>query len=312
MIGNKIIFKYVQNLNKPTTLPSSLLPAAALAMEHAVKNKQSIQAVAEVWNKLYNEDIQYFLFYIRGGKIMNIIQAENYQQMSELAAKKLIEQVNRKSDSVLGLATGSTPEGLYEEIIKEHKEGNVSFKDVTTFNLDEYVGLSKDNDQSYYYYMHKLLFDHIDLKDNQANLPNGDAEDLQEECSRYEASIQQAGGIDIQILGIGLNGHIGFNEPGTPFSIQTHIVDLDESTRNANARFFDSIDEVPLQAITMGIDSIMQTKQIILLVSGSKKAGALEKLVNGPVTEDFPASILQKHPNVTIIADREALAELSQ
>lgn len=243
---------------------------------------------------------------------MNIIQAENYQQMSELAAKKLIEQINSKSDSVLGLATGSTPEGLYEEIIKAHKEGNVSFKDVTTFNLDEYVGLSKDNDQSYYYYMHKLLFDHIDLKDNQANLPNGDAEDLQEECSRYEASIQQAGGIDIQILGIGLNGHIGFNEPGTPFSIQTHIVDLDASTRNANARFFDSIDEVPLQAITMGIDSIMQTKQIILLVSGSKKAEALEKLVNGYVTEDFPASILQKHPNVTIIADREALAELSQ
>ncbi|WP_152655441.1 glucosamine-6-phosphate deaminase [Oceanobacillus sp. CFH 90083] len=243
---------------------------------------------------------------------MNIIKAENYKDMSQLAAQKLINQVNEKPDSVLGLATGSTPEGLYKEIIQAYKEGNVSFKDVTTFNLDEYVGLTKDNNQSYHYYMHHLLFDHIDINSGQANLPNGDASDLQEECSQYDNAIQQAGGVDIQILGIGLNGHIGFNEPGTPFSIQTHIVDLDESTRQANARFFDSIDNVPFQAITMGIDSIMQSKGIILLVSGSQKAEALAKLVNGPVTEDFPASILQEHANVTIIADQDALSELSE
>ncbi|WP_080875353.1 glucosamine-6-phosphate deaminase [Oceanobacillus timonensis] len=243
---------------------------------------------------------------------MNIIRAENYKEMSQLAAKKLVEQINEKSDSVLGLATGSTPEGLYEEIIKAHKEDNISFKDVTTFNLDEYVGLNKDNHQSYYYYMHHLLFNHIDINGGQVNLPNGDAHDLQEECNRYEKAIKQAGGVDIQILGIGLNGHIGFNEPGTPFSMQTHIIDLDESTRQANARFFDSIDDVPSQAITMGIDTIMQSKQIILIVSGSQKAEALEKLVNGPVTEDFPASILQQHANVTIIANRDALSELSK
>lgn len=243
---------------------------------------------------------------------MHIIKAENYKEMSELAASKIIEQVNKKSNSVLGLATGSTPEGLYKEVIQAYKDGNVSFKNVTSFNLDEYVGLKKDNDQSYYYYMHHLLFDHIDINSDQANLPNGDANDLQEECNRYEKAIQQAGGIDIQVLGIGLNGHIGFNEPGTLFSMQTHIVDLDESTRQANARFFNSIEDVPLQAITMGIDSIMQSKEIILLVSGSQKAEALDKLVNGPITEDFPASILQKHSNVTIIADREARAELSE
>lgn len=242
---------------------------------------------------------------------MNIIKAENYKEMSQLAAKYLIKQVNEKPNSVLGLATGSTPEGLYKEIIHHYTEGDVSFKEVATFNLDEYVGLSKDNDQSYYYYMHNLLFDHIDIKDEQANLPNGNTENLQEACKQYESSIQEAGGIDIQILGIGLNGHIGFNEPGTSFASQTHIVELDESTRKANARFFDSIDDVPAQAITMGIDSIMQSRQIILLVSGSQKAEALEKLVNGPITEKFPASILQKHANVTIIADHDAAAKLS-
>jgi len=256
--------------------------------------------------------INHNLYLSYRGNIMNIIRAENYSEMSQLAAKKLIEQVNEKSNSVLGLATGSTPEGLYEEIIKEHKAGNVSFKDVASFNLDEYVGLNKDNDQSYHYYMHHLLFNHIDIDSGQVNLPNGDANDLQEECNSYEKAIKQADGIDIQILGIGLNGHIGFNEPGTPFSMQTHVVDLDESTRQANARFFDSIDDVPTQAITMGIDTIMQSKQIILLVSGSQKAEALDKLVNGPVTEDFPASILQKHANVTIIADQVALSELSE
>ncbi|GIO24332.1 glucosamine-6-phosphate deaminase [Oceanobacillus sp. J11TS1] len=242
---------------------------------------------------------------------MNIIKAENYKEMSQIAAKYLTEQVSAKPNSVLGLATGSTPEGLYEEIIHRYNKGEISFKDVTTYNLDEYVGLANDNDQSYYYYMHKLLFDHINIKEEQAYLPNGDAADLQEECIRYESSIQAAGGIDIQILGIGLNGHIGFNEPGTPFSSKTHIVDLDESTREANARFFKSIDDVPKQAITMGIDSIMQAKRIILLVSGSQKAEALERLVNGPVTEDFPASILQKHSDVTIIADQDATSKLS-
>lgn len=242
---------------------------------------------------------------------MNIIKVENYKEMSKHAATLLIKQINEKPNSVLGLATGSTPEGLYEELIHRYKEGEVSFKEVSTFNLDEYVGLSSDNEQSYNYYMHKLLFDHIDINDGQVHLPKGDAKDLQEECSQYEESIQQAGGVDIQILGIGVNGHIGFNEPGTSFSSKTHIVELDSSTREANARFFSSIDEVPTQAVTMGIDSIMQSKQIILMVSGTSKAEAVDKLINGTVTEDVPASILQKHSNVTVIADKEALSNLS-
>lgn len=241
---------------------------------------------------------------------MNIITVKDYQEMSEHAGKLLIEKVNSKRKTVLGLATGSTPEGLYAYLVKKYKEGNVSFADVQTFNLDEYVGLDGDDPNSYMHYMKHHLFNHIDLPAQNAHLPSGTAEDLEEECNAYEKKIEDAGKIDLQVLGIGLNGHIGFNEPGTSFKSRTHIVELDASTRQANARFFDSMEEVPTQALTMGIASIMNSREIMLLVSGEGKAETLVKLLEGRVTEDFPASILHEHPNVTIIADEVAYSKI--
>ncbi|MFD1361697.1 glucosamine-6-phosphate deaminase [Lentibacillus salinarum] len=241
---------------------------------------------------------------------MDIIRVKDYNELSEKASQLVVGQVKTAIHSVLGLATGSTPEGLYQQLIEQYKQGNVSFKPLTTFNLDEYVGLSDDDPNSYRYYMNDKLFNHIDLPEQRAFLPNGDAADLENECRDYEAMIRDAGHIDLQILGLGLNGHIGFNEPGTPFDRRTHIVDLDESTREANARFFPSMDDVPRKAITMGIGTIMDSKKIVLLVSGEKKADAVSKLVNGEVTETFPASILQKHENVTIVADEGALSKV--
>lgn len=239
---------------------------------------------------------------------MNIIKVKDYDEMSKQACSFLLENMSQLDKPVLGLATGSTPEGLYANLIKSYQEGKVSFKNVTTFNLDEYVGLQADDPQSYRYYMNDKLFSHIDILTENAHVPNGDAADIEQECKDYEQLIADAGKVDVQILGLGLNGHIGFNEPGTPFSSRTHIVDLKESTRQANARFFDSIDEVPVKAITMGIDTIMDSKKILLLVSGKNKAEAVARLVNGEVSEDFPASILKLHEDVTVIADEEALA----
>ncbi len=241
---------------------------------------------------------------------LEIIKVKDYQEMSERACDFIVEQLAVTDQPVFGLATGSTPEGLYECLINKYKTKEVSFADVKTFNLDEYVGISQDDPNSYYYYMNKKLFDHIDIPTANAHLPNGNAADLESECKEYENRIKQVGNVDLQVLGLGLNGHIGFNEPGTPFSSRTHVVELDESTRKANARFFPSLDDVPTKAITMGIDSIMESKAIILLVSGKKKADALAKLMNGEITEEFPASILQKHENVTIIADEEAMSSL--
>ncbi|MGY0693518.1 glucosamine-6-phosphate deaminase [Virgibacillus sp. FSP13] len=241
---------------------------------------------------------------------MEIIRVNDYQKMSEKACALLMEVIKTKKNPVLGLATGSTPEGLYQQLIEQHSNGELSFKNTTTFNLDEYVGLAKNDPNSYYYYMHEKLFKHIDIPTDQANLPSGVGNDLEKGCQDYELKISQAGNVDIQVLGIGLNGHIGFNEPGTPFSSRTHIVDLDESTREANARFFNSIDDVPTRAITMGINSIMESKQIVLLVSGEKKKDAVARLVNGEVSESFPASILQKHENVVLIADDAALKNM--
>jgi glucosamine-6-phosphate deaminase len=237
---------------------------------------------------------------------MKIIKVKDYQEMSERAGDLLMEKVNTESKPVLGLATGSTPEGMYAYLSKKYKEGKVSFSDVHTFNLDEYVGLEANDPNSYMYYMKKHLFHHIDLPEQNAHLPDGEKENLEEECKAYEKEIERAGKIDLQMLGIGLNGHIGFNEPGTSFKSRTHIVALDESTRQANARFFDSIEEVPTQALTMGIETIMESKEILLLISGEGKADTLAKLLEGKVTEDFPASILHDHPNVTIIADEAA------
>lgn len=241
---------------------------------------------------------------------MDIIRVKDYSEMSQKACELVVDQVRKSDSSVLGLATGSTPEGLYQQLINQYKAGNVSFKDVKTFNLDEYVGLNADDSNSYRYYMQEKLFNHIDLPARQAFLPNGDADDLEKECYDYETRIRDSGHVDLQILGLGLNGHIGFNEPGTAFDSRTHVVELDASTREANARFFPSIDDVPEKAITMGIDTIMESRKIVLLVSGENKADAVEQLVNGEVTEGFPASILQKHRDVTIIADEGALSKL--
>ncbi|MBP1971181.1 glucosamine-6-phosphate deaminase [Virgibacillus natechei] len=239
---------------------------------------------------------------------MEIISVNSYEEMSEKTCSMVLNKIKHLQNPVLGLATGSTPEGLYHRIIDEADD--VSFRHVSTFNLDEYVGLNKEDPNSYQYYMNDKLFKHIDIPDENAHLPNGVAVDLEKECHDYERFIREAGHVDIQILGLGLNGHIGFNEPGTSFSSRTHVVDLDESTRNANARFFGSIDEVPTKAITMGIETIMESKEILLLVSGEAKAEALARLVNGEVTESFPASILQQHEHVTIIADEAALSKL--
>lgn len=239
---------------------------------------------------------------------MKIIKVKDYEEMSEKAYSELMDKVSHLEHPVLGLATGSTPEGLYRHINEKYEQGKISFKDVKSFNLDEYVGLDKSDPASYYYFMETKLFNDVDISKDQVRVPNGIAQDLEKECNDYETAIKEAGGIDVQLLGIGINGHIGFNEPGTSFSSKTHVVDLEESTIQANARFFDSIDEVPTKAISMGIDTIMQSKEIILLVSGASKADALAKLMNGEVTEDVPASILQNHPHVTVIADEAALS----
>lgn len=241
---------------------------------------------------------------------MEIVKVKNYQEMSERACDLIVEKVNSLDNPVLGLATGSTPEGMYQQMIDSYQRNKVSFAKTTTFNLDEYVGLAGKNPNSYRFYMNEKLFKHIDLPDNRAFLPDGDVDDLQKECRDFETLIYKTEYIDMQVLGIGLNGHIGFNEPGTAFDSRTHIVDLDETTRKANARFFESLDDVPKKAITMGIETIMESKKILLLVSGEKKAEAVYRLVNGETSEEFPASILQKHENVTLIADEEALSKL--
>ncbi|MFA1821328.1 glucosamine-6-phosphate deaminase [Virgibacillus oceani] len=241
---------------------------------------------------------------------MKIITVKDYQEMSQRAGELLINRVNMKGEAVLGLATGSTPEGMYAYIVEKYKDGKVSFSDVQTFNLDEYVGLYEDDPNSYAYYMKNHLFNHIDLRDENAHLPNSRAKDLQEECQAYEKKIDRAGKIDLQVLGIGLNGHIGFNEPGTSFKNKTQIVDLDESTRQANARFFNSIEEVPTQAITMGVETIMNSKEIMMLIYGEGKADTVARLLEGKVNEDFPASIIHQHPNVTIITDEAAYSKV--
>ncbi|WP_064971727.1 glucosamine-6-phosphate deaminase [Ornithinibacillus californiensis] len=241
---------------------------------------------------------------------MNIISTKDYQEMSRKACELVAETINTIEKPILGLATGSTPEGLYQCLINKHKEEQLSFRHVTTFNLDEYVGLGSENPNSYRYFMNGKLFQHIDIRKENTYVPNGSAENLEEECVSYEELIREHGGMDLQILGIGLNGHIGFNEPGTPFTSRTHIVELDESTRQANARFFDSLEEVPTHAITTGIGTIMESKKILLLISGENKADTVTRLVNGDISEDFPASILKEHPNVTIIADEAALSKL--
>lgn len=234
---------------------------------------------------------------------------DTYEELSKEAAKVVIEQVRNNPKSVLGLATGSSPIGLYNELIRDHKENNTTYKDVITYNLDEYFGIDKTHPQSYYQFMIENLFKHIDINLDNVHIPDGKAANVEEECARYNELLKQHT-IDIQILGIGGNGHIGFNEPGTPFESTTHHVQLDEKTRQDNARFFHSIDEVPTHAITVGIQNILEAKQIILIASGEGKADAIAKMINGPVNPSLPASILQTHDNVLVFLDKQAASKL--
>ena len=232
---------------------------------------------------------------------MKWMQAASYEEMSKIAASLFISCINENSKSVIGLATGGTPEGFYKELVKSYKSGEVSFAGATSFNLDEYVGLSAENEASYHCYMKRNLFDHIDIKPENIHLPNGDAQDLEKAAMEYEKHIKAAGGIDIQLLGIGVNGHIGFNEPGSSFEKGTHVVELTASTREANRMYFEQLEDVPTHAITMGIKTIVQAKKIVLLISGASKQEAYDRLRAGQVTEQFPASVLHLHDDVTVI-----------
>lgn len=231
---------------------------------------------------------------------MNVIYATNYQEMSKKAADIIIRRIKENPKATIGFATGSTPIGLYKELIHAYERNEVSFKEITTFNLDEYVGLEPTHVQSYDYFMKNMLFEHLDVSPENIHLPKGTGE-AQLEAWAYEEKINEVGGIDVQLLGIGENGHIGFNEPGTSFASITHIAELTEETRKANARFFETENDVPTHAITMGIENILQAKEIILLISGENKKQAFDQLMNGQITEQFPASALKIHPNITVI-----------
>lgn len=240
---------------------------------------------------------------------MKVIIAKDYEEMSKKAFEVMREVVKGNPRAVLGLATGSTPIGLYKNMIEDHKQNCTSYREIRTVNLDEYAGLDYSSDQSYVYFMRHNLFDHIDIDLKNTNIENGKAADRQAECDRYNALLEKMPR-DIQVLGIGSNGHIAFNEPGTPFGSVTHIVDLAESTIKDNSRMFKSIDEVPRQAFTMGLKNIMNAKKILILANGANKAKAVYGLVKGEVTERVPASILQLHPDCTLVCDEAAAALL--
>lgn len=241
---------------------------------------------------------------------MRIIEAKDYQEMSRKAAEVIAAQVTMKPNCVLGLATGSSPIGTYDQLVEWYEKGDLDFSTVKTVNLDEYRGLTHDNDQSYYYFMHEHLFDRVNIDPANTNVPDGTEPDAEKECARYEELIKSYGGIDLQLLGLGHNGHIGFNEPADAFTVTTNCVDLTESTIEANKRFFASADDVPRQAYTMGIGTIMKAKKILVVVNGEGKADIVAKAFFGPVTPEVPASILQLHPDVTIVADKEALSKI--
>ena len=242
--------------------------------------------------------------------MFTIIIKENTQEMAIAAFEVMKGVLDKKPDAVLGLATGSSPIGLYRKMIEDHRQTGRSYKDVVTFNLDEYVHIDRNHPQSYFTFMKEHLFDHIDIDLANVHIPNGNAADFDVEVKRYEDELSKFH-VDIQVMGIGSNGHIGFNEPGTPFSAVTHVEALKESTRNDNARFFASIDDVPTHAVTMGIASIMKAKKILLLASTSYKAKAIAAMIHGPVTEGCPASVLQKHPDVVVIVDKAAASLLA-
>ena len=240
---------------------------------------------------------------------MRIIKAKDYAEMSRKAANIIAAQVVAKPNCVLGLATGGTPVGTYKSLIEDwYKGGELSFAEGTTVNLDEYRGLPRTNDQSYWYFMHENLFNHVDVRPDAVHVPNGENPDAEAACSEYDAIIKAVGGVDLQLLGIGHDGHIGFNEPADHFPVGTHCGDLTEETIEANKRFFASRDDVPRQAYTMGVGTIMNARKVLLIASGKDKAEIIKKSFFGPVTPEVPASILQMHPDFTLVADEAALS----
>lgn len=238
---------------------------------------------------------------------MRIYKVKDYKEMSRKAANIISAQIILKPDCVLGLATGSSPIGTYDQLAQWYDKGDLDFAEVSTVNLDEYKGLDRKNEQSYYYFMHRNLFGRVNIKEENTHLPNGMEPDAEKECARYEALVRSMGGVDLQLLGIGHNGHIGFNEPAPTFEKRTHCVDLSESTIEANKRFFASAADVPRQAYTMGVGTIMQAKKILLIASGEDKAEIVYRAFYGEIHPEVPASILQMHQDVTLVADEAAL-----
>lgn len=238
---------------------------------------------------------------------MKIIRVKDYDELSLEGTKIVGEFIKNNPQATLGLATGSSPIGLYQNLIKMFQNKEISFKEIKTYNLDEYCGLPKSHPESYYSFMYRNLFSHVDIKDENVHIPSSEGEDMQKNCDDYNRLLHQTT-IDLQLLGIGGNGHIGFNEPGTPFDRETFLVKLAERTRQDNKMFFKEDEEVPHYAITMGIKNIMEAKKIVMLISGKSKAEAVKRLLSGEITTDFPASILHKHPDVTVIIDEPAAA----
>lgn len=241
---------------------------------------------------------------------MKICRAKDYNDMSRKAANLISAQIIMKPNCVLGLATGSTPVGTYRQLVEWYEKGDLDFSEVMTVNLDEYKGLTRENPQSYYYFMNENLFGKVNINKTRTFLPDGTEPDSKTACENYNEILRAVGDVDLQLLGLGHNGHIGFNEPGEAFELETHVVDLQESTIAANARFFEKKEDVPSRAITMGIKSIMQARQILVVVSGEDKAAIVKTAFTGPVTPLVPASILQMHPNVVLVGDRAALSKL--
>ena len=243
---------------------------------------------------------------------MKVIVLKNYEEISRKAAEVMAELVNSKPEAILGLATGGTPVGMYENLIEMNKAGKVDFSKVTTVNLDEYVGLSGDHKKSYRFFMNDTLFNHININKERTFVPNGLADNIEEECAKYDARIEELGGIDMQLLGLGGNGHVAFNEPEECLIVGSHLTGLTQDTIDANARFFASASEVPQTAVTMGLGGIMQAKKILLIASGEGKADAVQAMMSGKITTDCPASMLQMHRDVTVIIDEAAAAKLTK
>ena len=237
---------------------------------------------------------------------MEVIVKKNYEEMSKAAATLFAAEIMENPKTILGLATGSTPVGLYKELVKMYEAGDLDFSQITTFNLDEYVGLAPENDQSYHYFMNDHLFDHVNINKENVHVPDGVGFEAGEAGKAYEELMAKTGQVEIQLLGLGCNGHIGFNEPADEFTKVTGEIDLTDSTIEANKRFFEKKEDVPRKAVSMGIGTIMRAKKIVLLVNGENKAEILKEVVNGPVTPKVPGSILQFHPHVTVICDEEA------